>query len=140
MNISTYEARIKALEDQLNPPGPSGEGGILSVTVTPDITLFDGTTLSDWLSDTLPIAEGVVNQLLNSRDALINDQLYEVSATPIGNWCISDGTNFGLPGLNITTTETVTNGALKINIISASDPQDHTAPFAQLKLTIAGGE
>lgn len=36
MNISTYEARIKALEDQLNPPGPSGGVAIESITLSPD--------------------------------------------------------------------------------------------------------
>ncbi len=37
MNISTYEARIKALEDQLNPPGPSGGTVIESITLSPDV-------------------------------------------------------------------------------------------------------
>ena len=37
MNISTYESRIKALEDQLNPPGPSGNAGnIVSISISPD--------------------------------------------------------------------------------------------------------
>lgn len=37
MNISTYEARIKALEDQLNPPGPAGGLVIESITISPDV-------------------------------------------------------------------------------------------------------
>lgn len=37
MNISTYESRIKALEDQLNPPAPSGGVAIESITLSPDI-------------------------------------------------------------------------------------------------------
>lgn len=36
MNISTYESRIKALEDQLNPPTPSGGAAIESITLSPD--------------------------------------------------------------------------------------------------------
>lgn len=37
MNISTYESRIKALEDQLNPPGPAGGLVIESITLSPDV-------------------------------------------------------------------------------------------------------
>ena len=37
MNISTYEARIKALEDQLNPPGPSEGLVIESIKLSPDL-------------------------------------------------------------------------------------------------------
>lgn len=37
MNISTYESRIKALEDQLNPPAPSGGAAIESISISPDI-------------------------------------------------------------------------------------------------------
>ena len=37
MNISTYESRIKALEDQLNPPEPSGSATIESISISPDI-------------------------------------------------------------------------------------------------------
>ena len=38
MNISTYEARIAALEAQLGPdPGPSGGVAIESITLSPDI-------------------------------------------------------------------------------------------------------
>lgn len=55
MNISTYEARIKALEDQLNPPAPGGSTGLLSVVVTPDITLSDGTSLNAKLAEMMPI-------------------------------------------------------------------------------------
>lgn len=55
MNISTYEARIKALEDQLNPPAPGGSTGLLSVTVSPDITLDDGTSLNAKLAAMMPL-------------------------------------------------------------------------------------
>lgn len=140
MNISTYEARIAALEAQQG-PGPSDEGGILSVTVTPDINLSLGGTLNSWLSDNLPLADGKISQLLSSQDALINDQMYEVSATPGGNWRMNvSGSGFGQPGVSMTGSATVTNSALRINIISGSDPQDHTAPHAQIQLTISGGE
>lgn len=37
MNISTYESRIKALEDQLNPPAPGGGLVIESITLSPDL-------------------------------------------------------------------------------------------------------
>lgn len=39
MNISTYESRIKALEDQLNPPAPPVDPrtGIQSIVITPDV-------------------------------------------------------------------------------------------------------
>ena len=59
MNISTYEARIKALEDQLNPPGP--ETGLVSVVVTPDITLSDGKSLNAKIAEFMPMQSGEIS-------------------------------------------------------------------------------
>lgn len=59
MNISTYEARIAALEAQLGPgPGPVTGGGILSVVLTPDITLAGNVSLNDGLTGVMPIEYG----------------------------------------------------------------------------------
>lgn len=56
MNISTYEARIAALEAQLG-PGPGTAKGILSVVVTPDINLNNGSTLNAALAEMMPVTE-----------------------------------------------------------------------------------
>lgn len=59
MNISTYEARIAALEAQLGPgPGPVTGGGILSVVLTPDITLVGNVSFNDGLTGKMPIEYG----------------------------------------------------------------------------------
>ena len=50
MNISTYESRIKALEDQLNPPAPE-DPEIMSMTITPNKTDVNGNNIQDLIND-----------------------------------------------------------------------------------------
>lgn len=109
MNISTYEARIAALEAQLGPgPGPSGPTtGLLSVTVNPDITLSDNSSLNDALADLMPIESGDSKTLSVTGD-INTDVDYTITATPGSEWKIispiSPGAAPGSPvtgGLNV---------------------------------------
>ena len=86
MNISTYESRIKALEDQINPPGPSGGTGLLSVVVTPDITLSDGTTVNQRLKEQLPMSEAGMLQLNETTLSLEAGEAFSVTVTPGSDW------------------------------------------------------
>lgn len=94
MNISTYEARIKALEDQLNPPGPGGSTGLLSVTVTPDITLSDGTSLNAKLAALMPMAPGKVETITTLRTPSLNET-YSVTIVPGSAWRVFTPTEGG---------------------------------------------
>jgi len=87
MNISTYEARIAALEAQLGPePGPTPETGLASVVVTPDITLSDGTSLNAKLAAMMPVAESSVNWIDYAAPSLTVGTKYTVRVTPGENW------------------------------------------------------
>ena len=80
MNISTYEARIKALEDQLNPPGPGGATGLLSVTVNPDIR-----GVNAQLAAMLPLLTG--NREITILDENVQEgDTFTVSVTPSSDW------------------------------------------------------
>lgn len=142
MNISTYEARIAALEAQLGPePGPSGPTtGLLWVTVSPDITLSDNSSLNDALGDLMPIESGDSKTLSITGD--INREVdYTVTATPGSEWQIispiSPGTTPGSPvsgGLNV---EYVGTTAKATSTIVAGDafPPTNTAQLI-LKINI----
>ena len=111
MNISTYEARIKALEDQLNPPGPA-VSGLLSVVVNPEITLADTTSLNAKISEMMPIEPS--NDPMFIREtllagALVAGNVYNVSVTPSPDWyaVISAGPD---PFISDTPGMTITNG------------------------------
>ena len=54
MNISTYESRIKALEDQLNPPAPR-DPEIMSMTITPNKTDVNGEYIQDLINNFLTL-------------------------------------------------------------------------------------
>lgn len=86
MNISTYEARIKALEDQLNPPGPGGEPYVISAVVTPNITLNEGGTINEKLAALMPITENQENQ--NYGASLTVGDTYTVRVTPGENYYV----------------------------------------------------
>ena len=79
MNISTYESRIKALEDQLNPP--AGANGLLSLVITPDITLSDSSSLNAKLAEMMPVENGV-NVLDFVANALTVGDNYSFTYTP----------------------------------------------------------
>ena len=98
MNISTYEARIKALEDQLNPPAPGGSTGLLSVTVSPDITLSDGTSLNAKLAAMMPLEPGAEQRILDTNAEFSQDTEYTVTAKPGNEWY---GVVFGQTGQTI---------------------------------------
>lgn len=81
MNISTYEARIAALEAQLGPePGPATKTGLLSVVFTPD---FGG--INARLAELLPMTSGVEKiEILD--DTLKVGDTFSVSVTPGSDW------------------------------------------------------
>ena len=86
MNISTYEARIKALEDQLNPPAPGGSTGLLSVTVSPDITLSGGTSLNAKLAAMMPLEPDARQDIVETDAEVAEDTEYTVTAKPGSEW------------------------------------------------------
>lgn len=102
MNISTYEARIAALEAQMGPvPGP--ETGLVSVVLNPDITLLDGTTLNAKLAEMMPIESTGVHQNIRavaSSSSLVLSQDYSVEVTPGASWC-GLGNAMGGSGMNV---------------------------------------
>lgn len=140
MNISTYESRIKALEDQLNPPGPSGpETGLVSVVVTPDITLSDGTSLNAKLAAMMPKASGreVINE--NSLGALEAD--YRVTVKPGTDWyAYKSGTTFGAQGEQVYNDEHVESGmAFGTTAAATEDTSNQDAPNAVIRINITPG-
>lgn len=95
MNISTYEARIAALEAQLGPgPGPAPETGLVSMVVTPDILLSDGTTINEKLGELLPMASGTKSVTYNTTaDQIPVTTTFNVEITPGSEW-------YGLKGFS----------------------------------------
>ena len=87
MNISTYEARIKALEDQLYPPGEAT--GLLSLIVSPDITLSDSSSLNSKLAELMPVENGV-NVLDFVANALTVGDKYSFTYTPSSGYYAYD--------------------------------------------------
>ncbi len=76
MNISTYEARIAALEAQLR---PGSANGILSMTITPDI-VNDGTSLKDRLQTMMPITDE--REIIWNLQSALPESEYTVKITP----------------------------------------------------------
>lgn len=85
MNISTYEARIAALEAQLG-PGPSGGTGLLSVVVTPDVELSDNTTLNEKLAAMMPMEPGGEQRIEDKSAKIDNSMDYTITVTPASKW------------------------------------------------------
>lgn len=93
MNISTYEARIAALEAQLG-PGPGPETGLVSMVVTPDILLSDGTTINKKLGELLPMISGNKNvHYETTADQIPVTTTFNVEITPGSEW-------YGLKGFS----------------------------------------
>lgn len=87
MNISTYEARIAALEAQIGPgPGPS-TGSVLSVVVTPDITLNNETTLNEKLATLMPVTEFKQMEEYGTPSLTVGD-VYTYRVTPSENYYV----------------------------------------------------
>ena len=94
MNISTYESRIKALEDQLNPPvpGPVAETGLISMTFTPDILLTDGTTINKKLGELLPMESGLQTvSFITTTDQIPVTNTFTVNIVPGSEWYAKNG-------------------------------------------------
>lgn len=98
MNISTYEARIAALEAQLGPgPGPVPETGLASMVVTPNILLSDGTTINEKLGELLPMISGNKNvQYETTAEQIPVTTTFNVEITPGSEWYALKG--FGEQG------------------------------------------
>lgn len=139
MNISTYEARIKALEDQLNPPGPGGSTGLLSVTVSPDITLSDGTSLNAKIAEHMPILDtGEFPLNFNTQNALEDGVAYSVTATPGSTWQASiyngDEGSSGTIGQPVTITIAVSHRALEFSAYASADLDDDEEPHIEARI------
>ena len=93
MNISTYEARIAALEAQLGPgPGPVQETGLVSMKITPDILLTDGTTLNEKLNTLLPKVSGTQNvSYETTADQIPVTDTFNVELVPGSEWYALNG-------------------------------------------------
>lgn len=144
MNISTYEARIKALEDQLNPPVPGGSTGLLSVTVSPDITLGDGTSLNAKLAALMPLEPDADQRILDTDAGLSRDTEYTVTAKPGNEWYgvvvgqtgRTIGDTAGAPvSLNLTPTITGNRIILNANVgASATGTEEGQASMVKLNI------
>ena len=110
MNISTYEARIAALEAQLG-PGPVPETGLVSMVITPDILLTDGTTINEKLNTFLPKESGVENLTFETTaDQIPVITTFNVEIVPGSEWYAVNGFDeqhdptFGEKGAKMKTT------------------------------------
>lgn len=137
MNISTYEARIAALEAQLG-PGPGPKTGLLSVVFNPDITLDDESSLNEMLADLMPIESGD-SKTVSVRGFINTDVDYTVTATPGSEWQvispISPGATPGRPvtgGLNVEYDGTTASANITLIAGDALPPTN----TAQLTLSI----
>lgn len=137
MNISTYEARIAALEAQLGPgPGPVQETGLVSVVVTPDIALSDGNSLNNIIATHMPLVSGEKIEAL-TREALATE--YTVTITPGSSWkafFTGDGSDAGSVGETISKVYNVSENTLTFDVFASSDPLDDEAPFAEIEVRI----
>lgn len=145
MNISTYESRIKALEDQLNPPAPSGSTGLLSVVVSPDINLNDGTTLNAKLAALMPVEPDEAPHIVETNAVVVEDTEYTVTATPGSGWY---GVAFGPEGqaigdtagtpVSLSLTPTVSGGDIQLAVTagaSATGTEEGQASIVSLQLS-----
>ena len=85
MNISTYEARIKSLEDQLNPPGPPVDHrtGIQSVVITPDVAGSNAKLAAMMPIAPVPFSSDVEALVLeNITDEVDSNTDYTITVTP----------------------------------------------------------
>lgn len=155
MNISTYEARIAALEAQLGPgpgpePGPVPETGLVSVVVTPDILLSDGTTINEKLGEMLPMASGTKKETFaTTADQIPVTTTFNVDIVPGSEWYGSSGVDgegqpiFGEKGERTSESFTPQNEAsreLILNIFggaaSSTDTSDPSFNSARLNILI----
>lgn len=139
MNISTYEARIAALEAQLGPgPGPVPETGIVSIKITPDLTLVGDVSLNSALRERLPLNSGEQEFTFNSIDHLENGDTYTVKVTPGTTWQanIVDSGEPGTIGETIERVCTVSHDELRIGVLAGEDLNSEDAPYAYLDLTV----
>ncbi len=136
MNISTYEARIAALEAQLGPgPEPVQETGIVSVVVTPDITLSDGTSLNAKLAEMMPIESGQEN--INTQSVGALETQYQVTIKPGTTWHARKSDNtFGGQGEQVTNTVNPQYGIFGSQAIAVEDPEDESTPDAVIIFNI----
>lgn len=141
MNISTYESRIKALEDQLNPPGPGTENGLVSVVFTPDIILHGGESLNSKIAALMPMGP-VAHTLEEMTDGFTATE-YTVAVTPSQSWkafYADDGSDAGDAGETISKVLSIENNTLEVNAFASSDPLDIDAPFSNLTVRVATRE
>lgn len=138
MNISTYEARIAALEAQLGPgPGPIPETGLVSAVVTPDITLDDGTTINSKLAALMPIVSGDDQYLqYTSASPLTESANYTITITPVSNWYAGVNNEIGALGEPVSVTTTIAHGQLTFVAVGVEDAEDESTPFSRLEVRV----
>ncbi len=142
MNISTYEARIAALEAQMGPgPGPVQETGVVSITVTPNIQLDNG-TLNNKLSQLMPLTtEGPYPVDYTTNTPM--EQTYNVTVVPGSAWYGFAGEVIGEePGQPVTSQVTLgyeqNQEHLAFNAGALSDPANESAPYSIVSVDISG--
>lgn len=143
MNISTYEARIAALEAQQGPePGPVQETGVISITVHPDILLNNGNTLNDKLSLLMPSTkEGQIFSDHTTDTAM--EKTYNITVVPGSAWYGFVGNAIGEePGQPVTGSVTLNyeqdHEHLAVNAGALSDPHNESAPYLIVSIDVSG--
>lgn len=145
MNISTYEARIKALEAQLGPgPGPVPETGLVSIVFDPDIHLKTNKTINETLSEITPKESGT--EMISAETTTFDEgDEYSVTITPGSEWygvvIKSDGMGSGDQGEPYTAVAQVVkdaNNNLVLNIGAGAaatiPPEDQDSPLVQIMI------
>lgn len=139
MNISTYEARIAALEAQLGPePGPGTETGILSVVVEPNIPLEGGSTVNDELSAVMPVTSGnTLGFTKTPLTPLVESSTYTVTVTPGSNWYAAiDRPHEAEKGAPVSKTISIIDGMIDFLAVAAENLVDESSPHSQLVCSV----
>ncbi len=121
------------LSDMLDNITEEPVDGLMSVTVTPDITLSDETSLNEKLAELMPIAIGE-QQTLNVHAELVADTEYTITITPNSDLYAFGDTLAQQKGEPLTINVTVENLELEFGVGAAEtdnmEDQDTTAYIA----------
>ena len=128
------------LSDMLDNITEEPVDGLMSVTVTPDITLNDETSLNEKLAELMPIAIGD-NQTLSVNATLVDDTKYTVTITPGSDFFAFGDTLAQQKGEPLTIDITVENLALEFGVGAAeTDNKEDPDTTAYIGVSITKGK
>ena len=127
------------LSDMLDNITEEPVDGLMSVTVTPDITLSDETSLNEKLAELMPIAIGD-NQTLSVNATLVDDTKYTVTITPNSDLFAFGDTLAEQKGKPLTIDVTVEDLTLEFGVGAAeTDSKEDPDTTAYIGVSITKG-